>query len=543
MTVAALGPWPLASSGPMGSRTESVRAVLRGEIGGDDLSATAAVSRWMITASIVTANVVGAAVVVVLLGVVLPLPSAARAGRGVVGVASSGAIAAAVYVVIAIVVGVLVGARLARPVIAFYASGRRPTESDRRDVLRLPSLLLRVQAGLWTVAVIVFGSAGFTTSPLYAFEVAFTVALGGIPTACVAYLLTQLLLRAGAAVVLADAPPRRGEVPGVLPRALLGWGLGVVPVGGAIVVAAFAPFTDMTLDALARTTVVLGVVAVAVGALATTLSARSVAEPLQQLRDAFARIERGDLDAAVPVFDATEVGSASAGFNRMAAGLREREQLRDLFGRQVGVDVARQALEQGVALGGEERQVAALFVDVIGSTTFASERAPAEVVHALNTFFAEVVGATQDHGGLVNKFLGDAALCIFGAPLAQADPTGAALAAARDMARRLAGHQLQAGIGVAFGPVVAGNIGTAERYEYTVIGDPVNEAARLTELAKQRPSRVLASWDAVARAHPDEARRWQAEESITLRGRNQETRLARPRAAEVEADGPPSISG
>ncbi len=501
---------------------------MRGEVDGGDLSSVERVSRRLITASIVVANVIGAVVVVVLLGVVLPLPREARAGKGLGGVAASGAVAAGSYVVAAVVVGVAVGVRLARPVLAVYVAGVRPGERDRRAVLRLPSLLLRVQAVLWTVAVVVFGSAGLTTSPLYAFEVTITVALGGVPTACLAYLLTQRLLRPAAAAVLADAPPRRGEVPGVLPRALVAWALGVVPVGGVIAVSAFAPFTDITLDALVRSSVVLSAVAVGVGALATSLFARSVAEPLQRLRDGFAEVETGGFQARVPVFDATEVGYASAGFNRMAAGLQERERLRDLFGRQVGSDVARRAVEQGVALGGEERLVAALFVDVVGSTAYAARRPPTEVVDALNSFFAEVVGAAQDHGGLVNKFLGDAALCIFGAPLTQPDPAGSALAAARDMARRLQGHELRCGIGVAFGTVVAGNIGTADRYEYTVIGDPVNEAARLTDLAKQRPGGVLASWATIAAADAEESARWRAGDQVTLRGRSRPTLLADP---------------
>ena len=126
-----------------------------------------------------------------------------------------------------------------------------------------------------------------------------------------------------------------------------------------------------------------------------------------------------------------------AGLNRMVGTMREREQLRDLFGRHVGEDVARLALRDGVALGGEEREAAALFVDVIGSTTFAATRSPAEVVTALNRFFEVVVDVVATHGGLVNKFEGDAALCIFGAPLELPDPAANALRAAREMAERL----------------------------------------------------------------------------------------------------------
>jgi adenylate cyclase len=216
----------------------------------------------------------------------------------------------------------------------------------------------------------------------------------------------------------------------------------------------------------------------------------------------------------------------------MVAGLRERERLRDLFGRQVGEDVARRALEQGVTLGGEEREAAALFVDLIGSTAFAAERDPAEVVEALNRFFAIVVEVTGEFGGLVNKFAGDAALCVFGAPLDQDDPAGCALAAARAMGRRLAEDldELEAGIGVSAGTVVAGNVGTADRYEYTVIGDAVNEAARLTELAKTRDGRVLASGAALSRARDDERDRWQLVGEETLRGRGEPTPIAAPSA-------------
>ena len=134
----------------------------------------------------------------------------------------------------------------------------------------------------------------------------------------------------------------------------------------------------------------------------------------------------------VAVSDGSEVGLLQAGFNRMVAGLEERERLRDLFGRQVGEDVARRALERGVELGGEERDVAVLFVDLVGSTQLAAERPPAEVVALLNAFFGAVVAVVGAHGGAVNKFEGDAALCVFGAPLARDD-------ARRRRARRRAG--------------------------------------------------------------------------------------------------------
>jgi adenylate cyclase len=242
------------------------------------------------------------------------------------------------------------------------------------------------------------------------------------------------------------------------------------------------------------------------------------------------KVERGDLDAEVPIFDGSELGLLQAGFNRMAEGIREREELRDMFGRLVGEDVAREALDRGIELGGEERDVAVLFVDLIGSTQLASERPPHEVVSLLNDFFGVVVSVVEEHGGWINKFEGDAALAVFGVPIPLDDAETSALAAARVLASRLpdAVSELRAGIGVSSGRAVAGNIGSESRFEYTVIGDPVNEAARLCELAKDSSRGVMASSATVSCAGEEEAARWELGECVELRGRSEETRVAEP---------------
>ena len=244
-------------------------------------------------------------------------------------------------------------------------------------------------------------------------------------------------------------------------------------------------------------------------------------------------MSRGDLDVAVPVDDGSEVGRLQAGFNGMVAGLREREQLRDLYGRQVGADVAREALERGIELGGETREVSALFVDVVGSTQLAHRESPERVVALLNEFFHVVVAEVHGWGGMVNKFEGDAALCVFGAPVPQEDHAARALSCARALRTRIdeLDGGLDAAIGVACGTVVAGNVGAETRFEYTVIGDPVNEAARLTELAKQHDERLLASGDAVDCAGGEEAACWALDGEVTLRGRECPTRVAAPRGA------------
>ncbi|WP_285597271.1 HAMP domain-containing protein, partial [Actinomycetospora sp. NBRC 106378] len=131
---------------------------------------------------------------------------------------------------------------------------------------------------------------------------------------------------------------------------------------------------------LAIVVVVLGGVALILGGAVITLTALSTAAPVLAVRRALKKVERGDYDVDVPVFDTTELGLLQAGFNTMVSGLRERERVRDLFGRQVGEDVARHAMDNDVELGGEVREVAVLFVDLVGSTTLAATRPPHEVV-------------------------------------------------------------------------------------------------------------------------------------------------------------------
>jgi adenylate cyclase len=283
------------------------------------------------------------------------------------------------------------------------------------------------------------------------------------------------------------------------------------------------------------TIIVCGAVLV-FGFLLTDLNARSVVAPLLSVRDAMRAVEAGRLDTDVVVYDGTELGQLQSGFNNMVAGLREREQIRDLFGRHVGQEVAAAAAALGageIELGGETRTCTVLFVDLTGSTAYATEHGPAQVVAVLNRFFGVVVDEVDRHHGLVNKFMGDAVLAIFGAPVELDDHAASALATARTMARRLAEEvpEIGAGIGVATGQVVAGNVGHQQRFEYTVVGDAVNSAARLTDLAKQVPGCVLASWETVEAARSagsSEADAWVEHGETTLRGRSEATRLAVP---------------
>ncbi|MEV6271881.1 adenylate/guanylate cyclase domain-containing protein [Kribbella sp. NPDC051936] len=479
----------------------------------------------MTTFSIGT-NLIGALVVFVLAVFVLPGPSLVDQLQLV------DAIVIPAYFVVAVAVGCVWSTRLTRRETHWIDLGRPASRREQIATLQLPLRLTLIEVLLWLLAAVFFTVMTLILQPENALRVALTVVDGTIITCSVSYLLTEFALRPVAARALVDSPPpRRLLAAGLKARMVFFWAVGSgVPVAGLMLAAVLALIEgDVTSTRLSVVILALGIVALGNGCLLTWLSAKSVVAPVRSVRDALSLIGEGRLDVSIPVFDGTELGSLQAGFNRMTEGLRERERIRDVFGRYVGPGVVQEALSSD-SLGGEERYAAVLFVDLVGSTELAAERPPAEVVQLLNRFFAIVVSEVDRQGGFVNKFAGDAALAIFGAPAELADPAGSALAAGRELARRLAEElpEATAGIGVTAGVVVAGTVGDVRRHEYTVIGDPVNEAARLSELAKTAPGRLVASMSAVAESAPAEAANWRPGDEVTVRGRSTPTHLAVP---------------
>lgn len=475
------------------------------------------------------ANVAGVAIVVSCIAWVLP-GDEIEDWRTVVAV---NGILGAVFLVLVVPVGVLWGEGWLRSGRRWLQEGREPTDAEVTAVLRAPMRLFIVHATIWFAAALLFSILnGLLDIELLA-RVAFTIALGGLTTSAFTYLIAERITRPLAKAALAVRTVQQPRLPGVTTRTMVGWALGTgVPLVGLIIVAIFALADPAaaTKTRLAISMLVLAGVALVAGAWVAVLGARAIAEPIVSLRRAIRDLGEGDLTARVEVSDGSVLGLLQSGFNDMAAGLEERERLRDLYQRQVGLEIGGEALARGAALGGECLDVAVLFVDVVGSTQLAAERPPEEVVEALNAFFGVVIDEVHAQGGWVNKFQGDATLAVFGAPDPMDDAAGRALACARRLGERLPVEvpTLAAGIGVAYGPAVAGNIGDERRFEYTVIGDPVNEAARLTELAKQRRPMVLASAEVVDAAGVREAGHWLVTGSTDLRGRTRPTRLAVP---------------
>ncbi|MDT5246699.1 MAG: adenylate cyclase, partial [Mycobacterium sp.] len=319
---------------------------------------------------------------------------------------------------------------------------------------------------------------------------------------------------------------------GIMGRTMIVWLLssGVFLVGIALTAVFALSLQNLTTAQFAFAVIILALLAFFVGFLLMWILSWLTATPVRVVRSALKQVEQGDLDCNVVVFDGTELGELQRGFNSMVAGLRERERVRDLFGRHVGREVAAAAEQQRPKLGGEERHVAVIFVDIIGSTQLVTGRPATEVVDLLNRFFTVIVDEVDRHHGFVNKFEGDAALAVFGAPNHLDHPEDEALAAGRAIARRIRDEapECEAGIGVASGQAVAGNVGAKERFEYTVIGEPVNEAARLCELAKSTPAHLLASSQTVQNASENERSHWTFGDTVTLRGHDEPTRLALP---------------
>jgi adenylate cyclase len=486
--------------------------------------------RWLLMLVICFANLVGTGVVFALSFLVLGDvgPGERPVDLGTVAIAN--VIAAGSFILLAVPLGTWLSVRKVRTARGWLIAERDPTPAEQRAVLRAPLSIFFVLAISWLFAAFLFGALNTIYDLELGVRVAVTIALGGITTCAISYLLSERLIRPIAARALAGGAPDRTTVPGVTARGLLAWALGsAVPVFGLMSIAISTLVEqDHSRQELAIAILALGGTALVVGLLMALLGARATADPIVSIRRALRRVEEGELDVEVPVYDGSEIGLMQSGFNEMAAGLRERERIRDLFGRQVGQDVAHAALGGEMELGGEVRDVAVLFADVVGSTELAATTPPEEVVALLNRFFGVVVEVVGRHGGWINKFEGDATLAVFGAPVSIDDAAGCALGAARELARRLDEEipGMRAGIGVAAGPAVAGNVGAEHRYEYTVIGDPVNEAARLTEHAKGMPGRVAASWEAVEMASDDEQRHWRAGESVRLRGRARPTKVA-----------------
>jgi class 3 adenylate cyclase len=225
----------------------------------------------------------------------------------------------------------------------------------------------------------------------------------------------------------------------------------------------------------------------------TLLLSKSILRPIADLRRATDALREGRYDVTVPVTTGDELGELAASFNQTVAGLRERERIREAFGTYLDREIAEYILSEGFSPEGIEVDVSVLVCDVENFTAFANHSEAPEVVAALNELFETVVPIVARHGGHVDKFVGDGLLAVFGAPESFPDHADRAVRAACEMAREVNGVEdgFTIGVGVNTGRVVAGSIGGGGRLNFSVIGDPVNVAARVEATTRDTDQDVL----------------------------------------------------
>jgi len=246
-----------------------------------------------------------------------------------------------------------------------------------------------------------------------------------------------------------------------------------------------------------------GLVALAIGALLAYLLAGISLRPVLALVKGVKAIGQGNLDQHIDLQRRDEIGVLTDAFNDMAASLREKEYIKSTFERYVSKQLAQVILKHkdNIQLGGEEKEVTILFSDIRRFTTLAESLPPAQVLEMLNNYFSTMLAVVIQNEGMVDKLMGDSVMALFGAPISLGNDPLRAVQCALDMQRAVVGFNreqksrglpiLEMGIGINTGPVVAGNIGSAMRMEYTVIGDNVNVAARLQGIAG--PGEILVS--------------------------------------------------
>ena len=371
----------------------------------------------------------------------------------------------------------------------------------RRRVVNLPWLGTSISAVAWLLCIPVFLlSLAATGKPLSAqlyWHLPISFVVSGFIAITQTFFLTELASHWGLfPVFFRDSRPDR--LSGIHPLSLRGRGwmwavsAGVCPIGSLLLLV-FAPShagSDPKWFAI-----FVGLVGISFGLCSAALISRLVARPVDDLRRAATAVAEGRLDVSLPCQRADEFGALFGEFNHMISELRDKERLRKIFGVHVGQEAAKQILARGLSIGGSEQVVTIMFVDIRGFTSRSANIEPARAVALLNAFLTAMVGVVEtEHHGMVNKFLGDGFMAVFGIGANTDRHADDAVMAGRAMQKRLdeLNQQLvdrgeapmQIGIGINTGPAIVGSIGSPDRLEFTVIGSAVNVASRIEALTK-----------------------------------------------------------
>jgi class 3 adenylate cyclase len=224
---------------------------------------------------------------------------------------------------------------------------------------------------------------------------------------------------------------------------------------------------------------------------------RSLTKPIYSLLHKISAVRTGNYNVQAPVMSSDEIGILTNEFNEMVIGLKERELIKDTFGKYLTKEVAGIILNNKIDLSGEMRLATILVTDIVSYTSISEGLHPKEIVSMLNEYFTEIVKIITRNNGIVNKFIGDSIFAIFNVPLDDDAHALNAIKAAKEINTYTEnnifgnGTDLHTRIGINTGEVLAGNLGSKDRMEYTVIGDEVNIASRLEQLNKTYNTKIL----------------------------------------------------
>ena len=371
----------------------------------------------------------------------------------------------------------------------------------RRRVINLPWFAATISAAAWLLCVPIFlGSLWHVQGALDArlfWHLPISFCISAFIAITQTFFLVELASHWGLfPVFFHDA--RADLMPGVRTLSLRGRGVmwaisaAICPIASLLLLS-FAPGT--TGHNWQWSALFVGTVGIAFGLCSSIMISELVAKPIDQLRAAAQSVARGEFDFHLPSARADEFGLLIGEFNHMLRELKDKEKLRQTFGLHVGKRAAEQILARDPGLSGVEEEITVMFVDIRSATARAGASPPAEMIEILNDFFRVTVRVVEEaHGGMVNKYLGDGFMAIFGAGDSKSKHAQDAVTAGqeillavdalnRDLIAR-SREPLRIGIGIHSGPAIVGSIGSPQRLEFTAIGNTVNIASRVEGLTK-----------------------------------------------------------
>jgi len=384
----------------------------------------------------------------------------------------------------------------------------------RRRLLNEPFFLILIDFGMWTAAAVIYSkvAVGAGAGSDVVHGILARSLLTGLITVTVAFFVFEFVLQRRvvphffpAGRLYTTPGTKRVDIRTRLVALLFACNL--VPFFATLIALQPSFTTGLDAGALLSTTrngiIAQAVIFMGVGIWLTFLVSSNLTRPLQKIIQVLQGVRKGNFDGQVRVTTNDEIGYTGDVINEMTQGLKEREFIKETFGKYITEEVRDEILSGKVPLDGELREVTVLFADLRNFTPLSEQLPPKKVVKILNQYFREMEEAIRGHRGLVLQYIGDEIEAVFGAPVHVKDHAGMAVRAAREMTTRLrvlndvlakqVYPALSHGIGIHTGDVVAANIGSPDRLSYTLVGDTVNLASRLQDLNKDLGTEVILS--------------------------------------------------